>query len=157
MFPTLPPDTRRILAATQTTSLEDLGAIADKIHEEQTPNVSFINIHHQNKTVNNNNDDTADTLKKILNNQNEMLKQFNLLLIENKNTLDEIKQIKTHLNNPNQNNYTPNTNNYRNRSQSPTKNTRHEQSNYCYFHDKYKEKAFKCQEPCNWSITHPKK
>ena len=158
----LPTDTRRILAATQTTSLEDLGAIADKIHKEQTPNVSFINKHHQNKPIN---DETANTLKEIVKNQNEMLKQFNLLLLDNKNTLDEIKQIKIQLNYSNNNNHASNPNNYRNRSQSPTRNTRHEQNNtnktndnnYCYFHDKYKEKAFKCQEPCNWSTTHSKK
>ena len=170
----LPNDTRRILAATNTVSLEDLATIADKIHEEQQPNINNINKRINVPTENN---ETLAIISKMLENQNSMINQFNNLLMDNKNTLKEIQSIKNEIYNINENNHNNKYNeshrpsrfdtptnrnrstsrsNYNNKkffSRSPSRQNaefNNNNSELCYYHNKFGEKAFKCQQPCTW-------
>ena len=94
----LPNDTRRILAATNTVSLEDLATIADKIHEEHQPNINNLNKRAKTPIENN---ESLRIMSKMIDTQNEMIKQFNQMIIENKHILNEIKNIKENIMNIN--------------------------------------------------------
>mgnify|MGYP003530252101 FL=1 len=143
----LPPDTRRILAATTNTSLEDLAIIADKIHEDQGATINYINRPREHIPPPPHLD-TNQLLLKVMETQNQLMLKFNEVLQSNTQALKEIQES-TRFREP----FRPRPrSNSRNRSYSPNPDfqTQKKPQGLCYFHQKFGSRAFKCTAPCSW-------
>jgi len=156
----MPPEIRRILAASNSDTVETLAEIADKINEEILPSIcstkkhNFQNNSGEEKTKN----DNTEILIKTL------MTKLDDLFTENRKIREEINEIRNsrsrELNYNNHRNYHNRSHSRsfsHNRSNSRNKYPQHTQKNFgnkdtnlCYFHNKFGDKAYKCTKPCTY-------
>ena len=156
----MPPEIRRILAASNTDNLETLAEIADRINEEIFPSISSTKKYNnyqnpQTEETNKNGNSTEILIKSLMSKMDE-------LFIENRKIREELNEIRN--SRPRERNQSPHRNynsrsdsrafsqdrsNSRNRySQQFQKRYTNKDKNLCYYHNKFGDKAYKCVQPC---------
>ncbi|XP_059062705.1 uncharacterized protein LOC131855448 [Achroia grisella] len=118
----LPPSVTTVLAVTEQLTLDKLSEMADRIHENMRFNTTMQST------------GTAD-----VNTVTHLSSQLATLQLE----VAALRENRSrHINRRS---------NFRSRSNSRRRSAHRQSNNYCYYHRRFKEKAYKCDLPCSWN------
>lgn len=130
----LPDQVRGILAISEVKDLTKLATQADKIVEVLRPAISEIY-----KTLNPNKENTSNN--SLQNEVSELRKMIETLSVKT-----DRNQYRGRYRSRSRSRSNFRRNRFRNRFRS-----RQEDSTLCYYHHRFGERSFKCQEPCSWT------
>ncbi|XP_047022631.1 uncharacterized protein LOC124632023 [Helicoverpa zea] len=131
----LPNSVRGVLAVTEEKDLEKLASIADKIMETTTPIYSVATVKQEPGPSG-----SQDQIISAINKLSDRLQNLE-------------SRSRGRSNNWRRNNFRRN----RSRSGSRSRTRKFEDPNWlCFYHYKYRSKATKCVDPCNWKKKHDK-